>query len=420
MSDRSAWAGMHDPGGAPRDSDRPVASISEMEITLLLVEDDEGDAFLVQDQLSDALPRARTIRSRTLRDALAQRMREVDCVLLDLQLPDATGLDAVGEVLAKWPATPLIVLTGLDDQDAGAAAVGAGAQDYLVKGKVDGDALARSIRYAIGRRRAAEVERKLLLAQAEAREAVRLERGLAPQLPLSAGATWLASCYRAGRSRALLGGDFYDAVDGRDGHLRLLVGDVCGHDADAAAIGVCLRSAWRSLALVGAAPSVVLDTLQQVFEHERHMPGLFTTLCTLEVLPRAGEARLIRAGHPSPVLLGDGPARALVAGRGERPIGLGDGSWTQERVALAPGWALLLYTDGIIEGRIGEGAERLGEQGLCELIDAYTREHADWRGRGREMLEELVSRAEQLNGSALTDDVAMVLVGMHADTLVMR
>ena len=76
---------------------------------------------------------------------------ELDCVLLDLRLPDAAGMDAVGNIRARAPSVPLIVLTGLDNEAAGVAAVEAGAQDYLVKGTVGGGGLARSIRYAIGR-----------------------------------------------------------------------------------------------------------------------------------------------------------------------------------------------------------------------------------------------------------------------------
>jgi DNA-binding response OmpR family regulator len=150
-------------------------------IRVLLVEDDDGDALLVDDLLTDALPGARIARSRTFGDALAELDAGIDCVLLDLQLPDAAGLDTVIRLRAQAPAIPLIVLTGLDDAAAGVAAVDAGAQDYLVKGNVDGAQLARAIRYAIVRRQAADAQHELRLADVQAREVARLERGLAPR-----------------------------------------------------------------------------------------------------------------------------------------------------------------------------------------------------------------------------------------------
>lgn len=109
---------------------------------LLLVEDDDGDALLVQDELAERLPHGRITRTRSLRDALSALGPGIDCVPLDLGLPDASGLDAVARLRAHAPAIPLIVLTGLDDEAAGVMALQAGAQDYLVKGSVDGDQLA--------------------------------------------------------------------------------------------------------------------------------------------------------------------------------------------------------------------------------------------------------------------------------------
>ncbi len=226
-----------------------------------------------------------SLRVRTLEQAIAALSPAIDCALLDLGLPDASGLDAVARLRSHASALPLIVLTGLADEAAGVTAVQAGAQDYLLKGQVDGHQLARSIRYSIGRRQAEEAERELLLAEAQAREVTRLERGLAPKPLLEDPTVWVASRYRAGRSRALLGGDFFDLVQTTDDSLHVLVGDVCGHGPDEAAIGVSLRAAWRALVLAGDRPEVVLRTLQQVFGHERHLPGLFATLCTLEIQP---------------------------------------------------------------------------------------------------------------------------------------
>ncbi|HEY5262307.1 MAG TPA: SpoIIE family protein phosphatase [Solirubrobacteraceae bacterium] len=385
------------------------------EIGVLLVEDDDGDALLVEDALAERLPHALVTRSRTLRDALAALGPAIDCVLLDLGLPDATGLAAVARLNSRAPATPLIVLTGLDDEAAGVAAVQAGAQDYLVKGNVGGDQLARSIRYAIGRRQAEAAERELLLAEAQAREVIRLERGLAPE-PLIEGSppAWVASCYRAGRSRALLGGDFFDLVQS-DESIHIIVGDVCGHGPDEAAIGVSLRAAWRALILAGGQLDAVLQTLQHVFEQERHLPGLFATLCTLQIQPTDGSASIIRAGHPRPLMIDGTSISALSSAHGSAGIGMGNEEWTAQQVRLPAGWTILLYTDGIVDGRVGPGHERLGEEGLHKLLAEQMAQLPDWRDQPGALLDGLIAGAERLNGGALSDDVAMLLVGLRTE-----
>ena len=91
--------------------------------------------------------------------------------------------------------------------------------------------------------------------------------------------------YRPGRERTLLGGDFYDAVEMPDGSVHLVIGDVAGHGPDEAALGVCLRVAWRTLTLAGAAPEAVLPTLQRVLVHERVAEEIFATVLTVIVAP---------------------------------------------------------------------------------------------------------------------------------------
>lgn len=398
--------------GQPNDDGQQEA---HQEIGVLLVEDDEGDALLVQDELAERLPRARVARCRTLKEALALLGPAIDCVLLDLGLPDASGLDAVARLRARLPAIPLIVLTGLADEAAGVAAVEAGAQDYLVKGNVEGEQLARSIRYSIGRRQAEETERDLILAEAQADEMSRLEKGLAPKPLIENGTVWVASCYRSGRSRALLGGDFFDLVQSANDRLHVVVGDVCGHGPDEAAIGVSLRAAWRALVLAGDPPEVVLHTLQQVFEHERHLPALFATLCMLEIQLSRRSASMIRAGHPLPVLIDGASVSGLSQEHAGAGIGIGRGDWRSTPVRLPVDWTILLYTDGIIEGRVGLGSKRLGEAGLHGLLSALIAQNPSWREEPRRLLDELIAGAERLNGDALSDDVAMLLVGVRED-----
>ena len=87
---------------------------------------------------------------------------------------------------------------------------------------------------------------------------------------------------------------------------------------------------------------------------------------------------------------------------------LDDARWRADDHALPPEWSLLLYTDGLIEGRTGPGPQRLGDAGLVEMVRSeLARESANG------LVATLVERAEDLNGGPLLDDVAAVLVQRH-------
>ncbi len=132
--------------------------MSEPAVRVLLLEDDEDDYLLTQDLLSESQHRPfRLAWTDTLRKAL-QLLPESppDVILLDLSLPDSTGLETFDSVYKCAPSVPIIVLSGLADEDTAVEAVHAGAQDYLVKGSVTGPQLRRAVRYAIERKRVEE------------------------------------------------------------------------------------------------------------------------------------------------------------------------------------------------------------------------------------------------------------------------
>jgi len=128
----------------------------------LLVEDNAGDARLIREMLKEAsTARFELVQVERLDAALkCVKQTSFDVALLDLGLPDSRGLDSFDRLRSQAPAVPVVVLTGLDDQELAVKAVRAGAQDYLVKGKFDGDLLARCMRYAIERERAEEALRE--------------------------------------------------------------------------------------------------------------------------------------------------------------------------------------------------------------------------------------------------------------------
>ena len=127
-------------------------------IRVLLVEDNPGDARLFTELVRDTgAGQWKMVHVDRLSAALDRLGREpFDVMLLDLSLPDADGLDTLIRAHAEAPKIPIVVLTGHDDEALAVRAVRAGAQDYLVKGRMDGDLLVRSIRYASERGRAVE------------------------------------------------------------------------------------------------------------------------------------------------------------------------------------------------------------------------------------------------------------------------
>ena len=354
-------------------STAPVRA-AEAPLHLLLVEDDEGDAFLVSELLKEEDPSIVVRHVRSLAAAVESLATEIpDCVLLDLGLPDATGLGALERLRAVRPGVAHLVLTGDRDVQRGVEAVAAGAQDYLIKGSVDGDGLRRAVLYAVERRQADHVRERLRAAEILAEEATRLERGLLPVPILHDRALGVGTGYRPGRERTLLGGDFYDAVEMPDGSVHLVIGDVAGHGPDEAALGVCLRVAWRTLTLAGAAPEAVLPTLQRVLVHERVAEEIFATVLTVIVAPDRRTASLRSAGHPPPVLLGDDGPRALDV-RSGLPLGvLDDASWPVRSLSLPHLWGLLLSTDGLIEGRAGPDLRRAPGDGGADRPGALAR-----------------------------------------------
>ena len=123
---------------------------------LLLVEDNPGDARLIQEMLRESGAHwLDMVHVSRLEEALSCLAGEAfDVVVLDLSLPDSLGFDTFARVHAQAPELPIVVLTGLADEALGVEAVKGGSQDYLVKGQVNGNLLIRTLRYAVERQRA--------------------------------------------------------------------------------------------------------------------------------------------------------------------------------------------------------------------------------------------------------------------------
>ncbi|WP_240929508.1 PP2C family protein-serine/threonine phosphatase [Streptomyces coryli] len=418
---------------------RPAAGRAQLAtgpLTVLLIENDPEGGISVPRMLEQAggVRRDDSIRIRTARnltEAARLLTHDVHCILLDLDLTSGASaeraesgavqaeaessepavddqLDTLRAVLRMAPAHAVLALTGEDDAERGAEAVRVGAQDFLYRDELDGRLLGRAIRYAVERKRADLAQRQLTATRLRAQENARLERGLLPTPLLEGSGLRFAARYRPGRSRALLGGDFYDTVRTADGSVHVMIGDVCGHGPDEAALGVELRIAWRALTFAGLCGDELLSTLQQVLENERSDDEIFATLCTVDIAPDGRRAGLCLAGHPAPLLTRPGQAPQLLPyDKGGPALGLlPNARWPREQVELGGAWSLMMYTDGLIEGRIGEGKQRLGQDGMVEMIEALREEGLG----GEALLDAAVRQVRELNGGELTDDVAVLLL----------
>jgi serine phosphatase RsbU (regulator of sigma subunit) len=403
------------PSGSAKDRSNltDLTRARERELVIMLVEDDDGDALLVEELLRDGLPEAQLVRASTIEEALRDLDGSVSCVLLDLGLPDSSGMDGVRQLHERRGSVAIVVLTGANDQTLGIRAVGQGAQDYLVKGQADDQVLARSILYAVERQRSEEVGRRLFEVERQRLENARMERALLPHPVVSSDDLTLSVAYRPGNEGAELGGDFYDAVELADGALRVVIGDVSGHGPDEAALGAALRSSWRALVLAGLATSDVLGTLDRQLRTERPDACAFVTLCMLEIDPTHRQAAVTLAGHPAPFVLGTTAERLPEHVRGPLLGIVGEPRWPSMALDLPTEWSIMLYTDGLIEGLDGGGMDgldgprhRVGEQGVLDILATRLA-----RGvRGSDLVQATIAEVEARNGGPLTDDLAVCLV----------
>ncbi|MBN4004872.1 hybrid sensor histidine kinase/response regulator [Nostoc sp. LPT] len=167
--------------------------MEKLTIHILLVEDSASDAHLLHriflnsdreqwqmlhvERLSEAIEASRENSASTLNNSQieSRKQRRFDLVLLDLSLPDSIGLDTLKEFKAAVPDIPVVVLTGVDDEDLALQALAEGAQDYLVKDKMTIQRLVRAIRYAIER---SEILNQLRESEERTRQALAKEQEL--------------------------------------------------------------------------------------------------------------------------------------------------------------------------------------------------------------------------------------------------
>lgn len=261
----------------------------------------------------------------------------------------------------------------------------------------------RTLLDVIVRRVALAVENARLHAR-EHQLASALQRAMLPEQADVPGLdVW--SYYSPNVEHAQVGGDWYDIVGISDDVAGIVIGDVVGHDVEAAAVMGQLRSVVRAYAFELIDPALVLERTDKLVRGLGVARAASLVYGTLTRISAEGDAEddtrwrldYSRAGHLPPILLRDGSATQLAQGAGAL-VGFGNRARTIGTVELRPGDSVVLYTDGLIERR-----DRGLREGLMALLEvAGSSVASDAAGIGEELVSALAERPE--------DDVAVVVV----------
>ncbi|WP_238435982.1 MULTISPECIES: PP2C family protein-serine/threonine phosphatase [unclassified Frankia] len=233
------------------------------------------------------------------------------------------------------------------------------------------------------------------------------QRAILSDLPAtSAAGLRLAVRYESAATEASVGGDLYEMIDSPWG-TRLMLGDARGKGLDAVRLASRVLGCFRVVARMRADVRAIVPDLDA---EVASVAGLddFVTGIVAEFGPDS--LTLVNAGHPDPVLVRDGLARLLAPPERQPPLGLGARSASTFTVPVRPGDRLLFYTDGIAEAR--EPRTRA----FFPLLPAVERALGR-AGSLDENLARLVDAVQHWTGSALQDDVALLVAEVPAGPL---
>lgn len=234
---------------------------------------------------------------------------------------------------------------------------------------------------------------------------------LPPSLPVIRGLD-LAAWFAAADDGDMLLGDFYDVFPLGNGRWGLVVGDVCGHGAEAAKLTSLARYSLRSAAVHHRDPARVMAEVDIAIREDPTDRGRFVTVCYFDIDINNGiEIRWTRAGHPHPIIVSNTGAARVCGGADGPPLGLTNATdpaaWTVAQFRLAMGERLLVFTDGLTDARSAETGLCLGDAGLVNAIGCFD-------AASEPTSESLVAYISATVGKAFgawADDIAMVVLG---------
>lgn len=366
-------------------------------LEILLVEDNPGDAQLLEHSLKQVRNLEYTIRHVDRLGGLGEALKSgsIDVLLLDLNLPDSRGLATVNQAIAQAPHLPVIVLTSLDEESTGLTAMHRGAQDYLVKGEVDGWQIVKSIRYAMERKLA---QRELQYSLDLAGEA---QRAL---LPAGSPPDWHLKAVARSRMRSNVGGDFYEFLRVAEDRPAVFIGDVMGHDVRAALLMArilgCLRTEKKS-----RVSQIIAEMNRSLMALGNKIGNVLTcSLFCAEFDVPGNRVHVVTAGNPPGCLYNRRSRAVSTVGSHGLLLGVQPMEFVETQHVLSSGDRLVLFTDGVLDAS-NASAQRFGQQRMVQAIRQFA-------SLGTEAFAEAVlSEVESFRqGAAQVDDESVVVV----------
>ena len=414
---------------APDTSSRPLEPDGALRV--LLIEDNPGDARLIDVMFAEAGGGGfRLEHADRLASGLDRLSRGgVDLVLVDLSLPDSHGLNTFARVRAHAPQLPIIVLSGLANETVAVSAVHEGAQDYLVKGHVDGSGLVRAMRYALERKRLSdqltrqteELRRRNTQMEEDLHMAREIQQLFLPPAnlhfpasrPPEQSALRFHSLYLAPEA---LSGDFFNIFPVTEDAAGVFICDVMGHGVRAALITAVLRTLVDELRPVAPDAGVFLGEINRRLHAilRRTEAPTFATAFYLVADVATGWITFSSAGHPSPLHVRPATGQVEPLRHADPRHGPALGLFEKAvypacRTAMAQGDLVVLFTDGLYEIE-GPSQEEFG----LDRLSATVRRHCALPPPAlfRELLQDIRRFA---GGHEVDDDVC--LVGMEVARL---
>lgn len=236
--------------------------------------------------------------------------------------------------------------------------------------------------------------------EARARSLARtLQQTLLPPTEPRVPGLELATVHRPAGDGLLVGGDFYDVFRLAGDEWGVLLGDVCGKDAEAATVTALARWTLRAAAVESNGTADAVANLNDLLLG--HNTERFCTVVLLRLRPDGASWRVVMSvgGHPPPLLLGGIAEDATIADAGPLVGVIPDAHFPETYLTLAPGQGLLLYTDGVTDAR--NGSTFFEDHGLLASVRAHGTEP-------RTVVDGLIADVEEFRSGQATDDVAIL------------
>lgn len=391
-------------------------------IKVLLIEDSPTDTLFVRATLNTAVGAGFEVTTADHLDKGIKlaNAKPFDVILLDLGLPETQGIETFERMHTSAPHIPIIILSGLGDDEVAMQAVQQGGQDYLPKGVVLNDLLPRAIHYAIERHRA-QAERELYAQELQKRNeeleedlrvASEIQQALLPhQYPkfIVNGKNVLNFSHRY-RPAAGLSGDFFSILHLSDHQVGILICDVMGHGVRAALIGALTRGIIDQSIPDALLPDKFLSSLNRELSatlKQAEIDAFATAFYVVADLTKQ-EIQYANAGHPSAILVDRGAGIAdwlSKPGHCSLPLGLaGATTYPIYHKPLASNDAIVFFTDGLYEAENAAG-EQFGRERLLRAVRHSMQEPCE------KLLDEIVGESQRFSGHEDFDD-DVCLIGM--------